>query len=109
WSAVRHDLPIKWIICNNRSYRLLQANISQFWDEHAVDNRAFPLAFDLSRPALDFAHIAEGFGVASARIETFDDIGPALDRALAHDGPFLLDVLLEGDVHPELIGVKCGQ
>ncbi len=109
WSAVRHDLPIKWIICNNRSYRLLQANISQFWDERAVDGRAFPLAFDLSRPALDFAHIAEGFGVASARIETRDDIRPALDRALAHDGPFLLDVLLEGDVHPELIGVKCGQ
>lgn len=109
WSAVRHEMPVKWIICNNRSYRLLQANISQFWDEQGTTGRAFPLAFDLSKPALDFAHIAEGFGVASARIETRDDIGPVLDRALAHDGPFLIDVLLEGDVHPELIGVQCGQ
>ena len=31
WSAVRHNLPVKFVICNNRSYRLLQANISQFW------------------------------------------------------------------------------
>ena len=31
WTAVRHDLDIKYIICNNGSYRLLQLNIQQFW------------------------------------------------------------------------------
>ena len=69
----------------------------------------FPLSFDLSKPTLDFAHIARGFGVQSARIETADQIAPAIERALAHPGPFVLDVLLESNVHPELIGVKCGQ
>jgi benzoylformate decarboxylase len=28
---------------------------------------------------------------------------------LAHPGPFLIDLVLSGDVHPEQIGVKCGQ
>jgi benzoylformate decarboxylase len=28
---------------------------------------------------------------------------------LAHQGPFLLDVVIEGNVHPEMIGVRCGQ
>lgn len=109
WSAARHNLPVKFVVCNNRSYKLLQANISQFWAERGITDRAFPLSFDLSKPVLDFAHLARGFGVESARIETAADIVPAIERALAHDGPFVLDVLLESKVHPELIGVKCGQ
>ena len=109
WSAARHNLPVKFVVCNNRSYRLLQANISQFWAERGITDRAFPLSFDLSKPVLDLAHLARGFGVESARIETAADIVPAIEKALAHDGPFVLDVLLESNVHPELIGVRCGQ
>lgn len=109
WSAVRHALPVKYVVCNNRSYRLLQANISQFWSERAIAGRGFPLPFDLSTPALDFAQMARSFGVAAARVETADQIAPAVEAALGHDGPFLLDVVLEADVHPELVGVRCGQ
>lgn len=109
WSAARHNMPVKFVICNNRSYRLLQANISQFWAERGITDRPFPISFDLSKPALDFAHIARGFGVQSAQVETVDQILPAIERALAHPGPFVIDVLLEANVHPELIGVKCGQ
>jgi thiamine pyrophosphate-dependent acetolactate synthase large subunit-like protein len=109
WSAVRHALPVKFVICNNRSYRLLQANITQFWAERDIVGRAFPLSFDLSKPALNFADLARGFGMESARIETQDQIAPAILQALANQGQFLLDVMLDGDVHPELIGVRCGQ
>jgi benzoylformate decarboxylase len=28
---------------------------------------------------------------------------------LAHPGPFLIDLVLAGDVRPEQIGVHCGQ
>lgn len=109
WSAARHNMPIKFVICNNRSYRLLQANISQYWAERGITGRPFPISFDLSKPTLDFAHIARGFGVQSAQVETGDQIIPAIERALAHPGPFVIDVQLEANVHPELIGVKCGQ
>ena len=29
WTAARHDIDAKFVICNNRSYRLLQLNITQ--------------------------------------------------------------------------------
>ena len=109
WSAARHDLPIKYVVCNNRSYRLLQANISQYWGEQGVTGRDFPLSFDLSKPDLQFAEMAKSMGVAGRRVERAEEIGPAVDEMLAHNGPFLLDVVLEGNVHPELIGVRCGQ
>jgi benzoylformate decarboxylase len=109
WSAARHDLPIKYIVCNNRSYRLLQANISQYWGEQDVSGRAFPISFDLSKPDLQFAEMAKALGVAGRRVETAEQIGPAVQEMLAHNGPFLLDIVLEGNVHPELIGVRCGQ
>ena len=109
WSAARHNLPIKFIICNNGSYRLLQLNISQYWSEQGVKDRDFPMSFDLSKPDLQFAEMAKAMGVAGRRVETAEQIVPAVEEMLAHDGPFLLDVVLEGNVHPELIGVRCGQ
>jgi thiamine pyrophosphate-dependent acetolactate synthase large subunit-like protein len=109
WSAARHNLPVKYIVCNNRSYRLLQANISQYWQEHGVTGRPFPLSFDLSKPDLQFAEMAKALGVAGRRVQTAEEIIPAVEEMLAHDGPFLLDVVLEGNIHPELIGVRCGQ
>jgi benzoylformate decarboxylase len=48
-------------------------------------------------------------GVAAVRVERLEEIAPAIQQALAHDGPFLIDLLLEGNVKPDLIGVRCGQ
>ena len=64
WSAARHNLPVKYIVCNNRSYRLLQANIHQYWIEQGITDRPFPLSFDLSKPDLQFAEMAKALGVA---------------------------------------------
>jgi benzoylformate decarboxylase len=108
WSAVRHNLDVKYVICNNGSYRLLQLNIQQFWGEQKIEGRPFPLSFDLSYPKLRFDTMAKAMGMEGARVETVEQIGPAIAAALAHPGPFLLDVVIEGDVHPELIGVRCG-
>jgi thiamine pyrophosphate-dependent acetolactate synthase large subunit-like protein len=48
-------------------------------------------------------------GVSAIRVEASDQIEPAIQKALEHPGPFLIDLVLEGNVHPELIGVHCGQ
>ncbi len=109
WTAARHNLDVKAIICNNRSYRLLQLNMTAFWDERGIAPHDQPLPFDLSNPPLQFAAMATSYGIGSARISTADEIAPAIRRMLEHHGPFLLEVELEGDVHPELVGVKCGQ
>jgi len=109
WSAVRHNVDAKFVVCNNASYKLLQLNIQAYWEERAVRSHDFPLSFDLSEPPLRFDRIAESMNVESARVEKPDQIVPAIERMLGHSGPFLIDLVLEGDTHPEMIGVRCGQ
>ncbi len=106
WTAARHNVAAKFVVCNNRSYRLLQLNISQYWREQGVAPHDFPASFDLSRPELNFAAMACGMGVPAARVTTPAEIGPAIRQALAAPGPFLLDVVLEGNFHPEMAGVR---
>jgi benzoylformate decarboxylase len=109
WTAARHGLDTVFVVCNNGSYRLLQSNIGVWWAEQGVAQHDFPTAFDLSRPAIDFTAMAASMGVRGIRVERGDQITPALDAALDQPGPTLIDVVVEGDVHPELISARCGQ
>jgi benzoylformate decarboxylase len=109
WTAARHNVGAKFIVCNNRSYRLLQLNIAEYWKEQRLKPHEYPVSFDLSKPELRFDEMARSMGVAAARIERSDQIETAIRLALDTPGPFLLDVVLEGDVRPHLIGVRCGQ
>jgi len=109
WTAARHKLDVKFVVCNNGSYRLLQANIEAYWRERQYTPHDYPLCFDLSQPSIQFVGLAEAMGVEGARIEKPEQIGPALDRALSYRGPFLLDVVVEGNVRPEMVGMRCGQ
>ncbi|MBW4618806.1 MAG: thiamine pyrophosphate-binding protein [Cyanosarcina radialis HA8281-LM2] len=109
WSAARHNIDAKFVVCNNRSYRILQYNIQQYWQEQGIPAHDFPLSFDLSKPEIRFDEIARSLGVDAVRVEKPEEIAGAIDRALSHPGPFLIDLVLEGNVHPEAIGVRCGQ
>ncbi len=109
WTAARHKIDAKFVICNNASYRLLQLNIDAYWKERSMPKHDFPLSFDLSNPALHFVDIAKGMGVPGVRVERPEQIAAAIEQALATKGPFLIDLVLEGDTHPERIGNTCGQ
>jgi len=109
WSAARHNVDAKFIICNNRSYRLLQLNVLAYWQERSIPGHEFPLSFDLSQPVLYFDQMARSMGVEAVRVEKPEEITPAIQQALAHQGPFLIDVVLEGDIRPDMVGLECGQ
>jgi len=109
WTAARHHIGAKFIVCNNGSYRLLQLNIDQYWREQGIEKHDYPLSFDLSEPPLKFAELARAMGVPSVRVEKPWEVGPAIAQALATPGPFLIDLVLEGDSHPERVGNTCGQ
>ena len=97
------------LICNNASYRLLQLNIDAYWKEREMPKHDFPLSFDLSHPALQFVDMARGMGVPGVRVERPEQIAPAIEQALATKGPFLIDLVVESDTHPERVGTTCGQ
>ena len=109
WTAVRHRINTKFVVCQNRSYRLLQANITQFWKERGISDRDFPTPFDLSFPEISFEDIAKSFGMEAERVWSPSQVPDAIDRMLASNGPYLINLVLEGDIKPELIGVHCGQ
>jgi benzoylformate decarboxylase len=109
WTAARHNIDAKFVVCNNASYRLLQLNIDTYWQERDIPKHDYPLAFDLSQPPLRFDDMARSMGVMGVRVEKPWDIAPAIRQMLAHPGPFLIDLVLEGDTHPERVGNTCGQ
>ncbi|MET3985109.1 thiamine pyrophosphate-binding protein [Streptomyces sp. PvR034] len=92
WTAARHGIEAKFVVCNNRKYRLLDDNIAQYWRERAIPEHGFPDSFDLSRPEIDFAALARALGAGGTRVEKPDEAAAAVDRMLAHPGPFLVDV-----------------
>jgi benzoylformate decarboxylase len=93
WTAVRHDIAAKFVICNNHRYELLDLNIEQYWRENGIDPHNHPSGFDLSRPDIRFAELARSLGVEAVRVQKPDEVEPAVRRMLAHQGPFLVDLV----------------
>lgn len=96
-TAARHRVGVKLVLLNNRKYRILEYNL-QAWrrDLGLPPDDPFPDSFDLAPQNLRFDLIAQGLGVPAVRVERPDQIAPALDRALADDAPFLVELMLDG-------------
>jgi len=93
WTAAHHRLPVTYVVCNNRSYRILKQNLMEY---RQPEDAARPfVALDLTGPELRFDRIAEALGVPGQRVERPEEIGPALRRAIASGGPSLLDIILD--------------
>lgn len=98
WTAARHDIGAKFVVCNNRSYQLLKLNVQQYWRERDVSEHGFPGSFDLGQPAIRFDELARGMGVPASRVEAPDEVAPAIAEALETDGPYLIDLVVHQDV-----------
>ncbi|MBM7081343.1 thiamine pyrophosphate-binding protein [Micromonospora sp. MMS20-R2-29] len=95
WTAARHDIGAKFVICNNRRYRLLDLNIEQYWRDGGIPAHLHPDAFDLSRPAIDFAALSRSLGVPAQRVSTPQEVPAAVEELLATPGPFLIDLVTD--------------
>lgn len=83
WTAARGRAQLTVIVLNNQRYEAVAALGRRI---------GVPEVPGTDLAGLDFPALARGFGVAAARVERAAELGPALARALAHEGPFLLDV-----------------
>jgi benzoylformate decarboxylase len=85
WTAAELQLPVAFVIVNNRSYQALVE---------------FGQHFKLSQlpgtqlPHLDFCGLARSQGVAAVRVDTCAELDAALERAFAGRAPMLIDVNL---------------
>jgi thiamine pyrophosphate-dependent acetolactate synthase large subunit-like protein len=98
WTAAHHRVGAKFVILNNGAYQLLKLNIKQYWKDQGLPENDFPASFDLRDPDIRFDQLAQAMGVGSVRVETPEQVGPALDAAFADDGPFLIDLVVSNEV-----------
>ncbi len=91
WTHARERLDTTTIIFNNRQYGILRSELQRVGATEGP--KAFGL-LDLSRPDIDFTALARGLGVEAERATTAEELTAALGRALADDGPRLVEAIL---------------
>ena len=92
WTQAREGLNVTTLICSNRSYRILQAQLTLAGiASGGLKTRALT---ELTRPAIDWVKTAEGFGVPATTVSTAETLAQELSKALAEPGPHLVEMLL---------------
>lgn len=83
-TIVQHRLPVKTVVYDNSSFAFVELEMKAAG--------LLPFGTDLENP--DFAAVAEAVGIRGIRVEDPGDVDAALHEALAHDGPALVNVVV---------------
>ena len=79
----QYNLPVKIVVFNNGSLGFVAMEMKVIGMP--------PFGTDLKNP--NFAKMADAIGILGIRVENSEDVPAAIEKALAHDGPVLIDVL----------------
>jgi len=93
--AVQHRLPVIIAILNNGFLGMVRQ-----WQQLFFDKRYSHTCIDF---APDFVKLAEAYGAEGMRISTYDEVAPALQKALSiTDRPIIMDFIVsrEENVYP---------
>lgn len=85
-TTARYGIPVKTLLMDNESLGMVRQ-----WQYMFNDRR---LSQTILNP-VDFCRIAEGFGVRAWRLERPEDIRQVLREALAHEGPALVQCMID--------------
>lgn len=91
WTMAKYRVPLVVIVFNNRAYMAVK---NQFRGSEERIRVAAEMGAELVGPEINFARIAETFGIFGQRVEQPDAIEAALKRALEQNGPALVDVVI---------------
>ena len=89
WTMARENANVTVVLINNSAYAILRMELSRVGAE-PNGPKANDL-LDLSRPNMNFAKIAEGFGVPATVATSCEELADQFRRALAEPGPHLID------------------
>ncbi len=85
-TCVDYKLPVKIAVINNGYLGMVRQWQEKLFDKHYSQTH-------ISSP--DFVKLAESYGIMGLRIEKEEDIEPALEKAIAYDGPVIMDFIVE--------------
>ena len=92
WTMVREQLDVTVVLLNNRSYAILNIELSRVGVEQPGPTALSLL--DLSNPDLEWTDIARGMGMQAIKVETVAALDQAFADAMAQSGPSLIEVML---------------
>ena len=92
-TAVEERLPVKFALINNGHLGMVRQWQEMYFDNHL---KAVPV------PGPDYIKLAEAYGVGAARVTEQEDVLAALKQAKDHDGPFLIEFVVDqaANVYP---------
>jgi acetolactate synthase-1/2/3 large subunit len=85
-TVATNKIPVKVAVLNNRFLGMVRQ-----WQELFHDRR---YSFT-ELPPVDFVKVANAYGVEGIKVESTDEVIPALKAAIQSDGPFVLDFRVE--------------
>ena len=100
WSAAHHNIPVRFVICNNAQYQILKVCAGQM-DLPQAQQANFE-GMDLGAPEIDFVSLAQSLGVPAQRASEPDQVSDWLQSSFQADGPMLLDVPIARDLPARL-------
>jgi len=87
-TAARYGIPVIFVVSNN----------SALGNVYLRARKANPGAAEMTLlPTVDWAAFGRVLGLSGCHVEAPDGLAPALEEALASDGPFVIDVVTERD------------
>jgi acetolactate synthase-1/2/3 large subunit len=92
WTQAREQLNVTTLLCNNRSYRILQVELARAGITEP--GRKAKSLTDLSNPDINWTNLARAMGVPGVRVEDAESLCKELERALATPGPNIIEMML---------------
>ena len=97
WTAANSNIPAVFVICNNRSYRILKLNSNVYHRMQGLQTPESYVASDFDLP-LDFKSQADAYGVEGVRVETPDELTAQIQRGCELNKPLVIDAIIDGTV-----------
>ncbi len=85
-ALAQYKIPVKVVILNNSFLGMVRQWQQLFFDKRYAST-------EMINP--DFVAIAKGYGIESAHIEERENLAQALEKMLAHNGPYVLEIKVE--------------
>lgn len=115
-TVAQENLPVKIALINNGYLGMVRQWQEMFFENHLKE---VPI------PGPEFVKLSQAYGIPATRVTHQEDVMPALRQAQAHDGPFLIEFVVDPSVNlypmvppggslgdtmedPLTVGVKAG-
>ena len=89
-TVAQENLPVKIALINNGYLGMVRQWQEMFFDNHLKE---VPI------PGPEFVELAGAYGIPAMRVAHQEDVMPALRKAQAHNGPYLLEFVVDHSVN----------